>query len=100
MTIRVSRTFMLSAIALALLTTGILIPQAVRAAHPDASTHLPHFFKSRYALGSNAKLAASNNLVYNGGPVMAGAMHAYLIFWEPTGSFVSDSYNSLIQRYF
>jgi len=91
---------MLSAIALALLTSGILIPQAVRAAHPDATTHLPHFFKSRTALGANASQAASDNLVYNGGPVMAGTMRAYLIFWEPAGSFVSDSYNTLIQRYF
>ncbi len=100
MTIRVSRTFVLSAIALALLTTGILIPQAVRAAHPDAITHLPHFFKARHALSPRASQAASDNLVYNGGPVMAGTMQAYLIFWEPAGSFVSDSYNSLIQRYF
>jgi hypothetical protein len=101
MTTRVTRTLALSAIALALLTTGILIPQAVRAAHPDATnTHQPHFFKSRYMASSNARQAASNNLVYNGGPVMAGTMQAYLIFWEPAGSFVSASYNSLIQRYF
>ena len=100
MTIRVPRTLVLSAIALALLTTGILIPQAVRAAHSDAQTHLPHFFKSRHVLNANAGQAASNNLVYNGGPVMAGTMHAYLIFWEPSGSFVSNTYNSLIQRYF
>ena len=75
-------------------------PQAVRAAHSDAQTHLPHFFKSRHVLNANAGQAASNNLVYNGGPVMAGTMHAYLIFWEPSGSFVSNTYNSLIQRYF
>ena len=100
MTIRVPRTLVLSAIALALLTSGILIPQAVRAAHSDAQTHLPHFFKSRHILNANAGQAASNNLVYNNGPVMAGTMHAYLIFWEPTGSFVSNTYNSLIQRYF
>ncbi|MBV9616841.1 MAG: hypothetical protein JO031_15410 [Ktedonobacteraceae bacterium] len=100
MTTRVSRTFVLSAIALALLTTGILIPQAVRAAHSDANSHQPHFFKSTYVQYSDAVPAASNNLTYNGGPVMAGTMQAYLIFWEPSGSYVSPSYNSLIQRYF
>lgn len=100
MTIRVPRTLVLSAIALALLTTGILIPQAVKAAHPDAKTHQPHFFTSKHTLHPNARLAAAANLVYNGGPVMTGTMQAYLIFWEPSGSFVSASYNTLIQRYF
>jgi hypothetical protein len=31
---------------------------------------------------------------------MAGTANAYAIFWEPTGSFVSPTYNSLITRYF
>nr|HET6902638.1 hypothetical protein [Ktedonobacteraceae bacterium] len=42
----------------------------------------------------------SDNLAYNGGPVMAGTAQVYAIFWEPTGSFVSANYNSLILRYF
>lgn len=100
MTKRVSRILALSVIALALLTTGILVPQLVRAAHPDANTHHPHFFKSRHVALPHIAQAAGNNLVYNGGPVMAGTMQAYLIFWEPSASFVSASYNSLIQRYF
>ena len=40
-----------------------------------------------------------NNLVYGGGPVMAGTSHIYAIFWEPHGN-VSPRYNSLITRYF
>jgi hypothetical protein len=43
---------------------------------------------------------AASNLVYHNGPVMTGVMQAYAIFWEPTGSHVSPTYNSLIQRYF
>jgi len=31
---------------------------------------------------------------------MAGTANAYAIFWEPTGSYVSPTYNSLIIRYF
>lgn len=41
----------------------------------------------------------TQNLVYGGGPVMAGTTHAYAIFWEPRGN-VDAHYNSLIKRYF
>src|ERR1700726_3262802 len=44
--------------------------------------------------------APASNLIYHGGPVMAGASKDYAIFWEPTGSYVSATYNSLIERYF
>ncbi len=44
--------------------------------------------------------AAKGNLTYHGGQVMEGTANAYAIFWEPTGSFVSPTYNSLITRYF
>ncbi|MDQ6659765.1 MAG: hypothetical protein M3Z24_02225 [Chloroflexota bacterium] len=43
---------------------------------------------------------SGTNLSYHGGPVMGGTTHAYAIFWEPTGSTVSASYHSLIERYF
>jgi hypothetical protein len=49
---------------------------------------------------SSAHASSGGNLIYHGGPVMAGNMKAYAIFWEPTGSFVSPTYNELIQRYF
>ncbi len=31
---------------------------------------------------------------------MVNTANAYAIFWEPTGSYVSPTYNSLIRRYF
>ena len=49
---------------------------------------------------SSAHAASTGNLIYHGGPVMAGNMKAYAIFWEPSGSFVSSTYNELLQRYF
>jgi len=49
---------------------------------------------------SSAHAASTGNLIYHGGPVMAGNMKAYVIFWEPSGSFVSSTYNELLQRYF
>src|SRR5437660_3048778 len=70
----------------------------------------PHFF---FANGSsqqptstaNAAATTNPNLTYNGGPVVAGTMHAFLIFWEPSPlppgtTSVSANYHSLIQRYF
>ena len=41
----------------------------------------------------------TSNLIYHGGPVMAGEMQAYAIFWEPGASFVSATYNKLLKRY-
>lgn len=41
-----------------------------------------------------------SNLVYNGGSEMDGTTQVYAIFWEPTHSYVSKTYNSLILRYF
>jgi hypothetical protein len=49
---------------------------------------------------SSAHASGTGNLIYHGGPVMAGNMKAYVIFWEPSGSFVSPAYNELLQRYF
>lgn len=57
---------------------------------------------SQHALGTvqHHVTAPATNLSYHGGPVMAGASKDYAIFWEPTGSYVSPGYNSLIERYF
>ena len=70
--------------------------------HP--THHQPHFFfkselHSRVRRHNNAFPAAGQNLQYGGGPVMAGNVNVYAIFWEPTGA-VSANYNSLILRYF
>ena len=42
----------------------------------------------------------SSGLVYHGGPVVAGDMKVYVIFWEPPGSFVSTGYHRLLKRFF
>ncbi len=44
--------------------------------------------------------AAAGNLLYRGGPVMAGIAHIYAIFWEPGTNPVAANYNALIVRYF
>ena len=44
--------------------------------------------------------APIGNVTYHGGPVMAGEMQVYAIFWEPAGSSVSPRYNHLLRRYF
>lgn len=49
---------------------------------------------------SYTRLAPTNTLYYHGGPVMTGTVTTYAIFWEPTGSYVSPNYNSLILQYF
>ncbi|HEU5227015.1 MAG TPA: hypothetical protein VFU49_04315 [Ktedonobacteraceae bacterium] len=43
---------------------------------------------------------AASNLLYHGGPVVGSTTHTFAIFWEPVGTFVSPTYNSLITRYF
>jgi hypothetical protein len=48
---------------------------------------------------STSASPTTSNLIYHGGPVMAGEMKAYAIFWEPRGSFVSASYNRLLKRF-
>lgn len=73
--------------------------QSTHMRKPLTTTHEPHFYWSRNYKAPQAP-GAGNNLVYNGGPVMEGTTQAYLIFWEPTGSTVSATYNSLIERYF
>ena len=77
------------------LVAGIMV-YAVQGAHAASpKTHMLGVknHPSRYSGGGN-------NLNYNGGPVMTGTTRAYAIFWEPSGSYVSPTYNSLIDRYF
>jgi Phosphate-induced protein 1 conserved region len=49
---------------------------------------------------SSAHASGTGNAIYHGGPVVTGNMKVYVIFWEPSGSFVSSTYNELLQRYF
>jgi hypothetical protein len=68
-----------------------------------AKSHWIHIFPHKGHTPQGTKVSrignASGNVVYNGGPVMAGTMNVYAIFWEPTNN-VSANYNTLIERYF
>src|SRR5579885_550499 len=63
-----------------------------------SSSHAPHLF-IRHKTKAQMLQQLGNNLNYGGGPVIAGTMHVYAIFWEP-GNNVSANYNNLIKRYF
>ncbi len=97
---RVRRYLVLSVLTLcAILSVSLIMPFTANAAvRHSAQASQPHFLWARH--GAKGFASAGTNLTYNGGPVMAGTMHVYAIFWEPTGSYVSSSYNGLIQRYF
>jgi Ricin-type beta-trefoil lectin domain-like len=66
-----------------------------------AQSHKVHIFHSRgHAQPPKAaSTTIGSNVPYHGGPVMAGTMNVFPIFWEPTGN-VSANYNYLIERYF
>ncbi len=54
---------------------------------------------SRVGAASTASGPTTSNLIFHGGPVMAGEMKAYAIFWEPRDALVSATYNKLLKRY-
>src|SRR5579859_1232245 len=89
---RVRRFSLLPLLTLALLVAALMGPLSASAATAGKG-HLARTKQNSYS-------ASASNLLYHGGPVMGGTAHAYAIFWEPTGSFVSSTYNSLITRYF
>ena len=84
--------------ALALLVVSMMHPYGTNAAagHP---VHLSNAHISGTRVHAVRPFAGSK-LIYKGGPVMGGTANAYAIFWEPTGSFVSSTYNTLLKRYF
>jgi hypothetical protein len=84
---------MLPLLSFVVLALALLGPLSASAA-PASSYH--HVMRTK----QQAPRPRGSNLSYHGGPVMAGTANAYAIFWEPTGSFVSPTYNSLITRYF
>ena len=75
-----------------LVVVGLLQPLSASAASVSR-THLAGTKQQAHPY------AGYGNLRYYGGPVMVNTAHAYAIFWEPTGSYVSSTYNSLIRRY-
>jgi hypothetical protein len=83
-------------LALAILAVALIGSMAAQATAPNNAAPI-HITKIR---GAAVVPNAQANMSYHGGPVMAGTTKAYAIFWEPTGSSVSATYNSLILRYF
>jgi hypothetical protein len=97
---RVFLTLVLPMVMMALAALALTPMKAFAATSSSATHHPAHFFwHSNARQPSRVKPAASNNLLYNGGPVQDGTTTVYAIFWEPTNN-VSTNYNSLIQRYF
>lgn len=77
----------------ALLVGSLMLPLIANAGSVSSTQHLA-------GTKHNSSATSSGNLIYHGGPEMDGTTNTYAIFWEPTGSFVSPTYNSLITRYF
>jgi hypothetical protein len=84
---------LLPLLTFAIVAVAVLRPFSANATAPRA--HKPHPF----AASEHIK-RPGNNVIYHGGPVMGGTANVYAIFWEPTGSYISPGYNSLILQYF
>ena len=96
---RIALLFSLSTLRIMFIAMMPMSASAASVASARTRHHFVHFFLHPSMRRKMAAASASNNLVYNGGPVMAGTANVYAIFWEPTNN-VDSSYNSLIQRYF
>ena len=66
-----------------------------------ASTHLSFHPQGMFlrTVPQSDQSGSGQNVVYHGGQVMNGTAKTYAIFWEPKGSKVSKTYNSLLLRY-
>jgi hypothetical protein len=91
--------FLLPLLTLVLVASLFVTTSSVMAASSQELQAAPHFY---WAQGNTptSRGPTTSNLIYHGGPVMAGEMQVYAIFWEPGGSFVSAKYNKLLKRYF
>lgn len=90
----------------ALATLGWITP--AQAAGSRGGTHI-HLLPTRQAqslsvnpgcVGTLSPGCLPTPLQYNGGPVEQAGSTNYAVFWEPTGSTVSSTYNSLLTRFF
>ena len=94
---RQPRLLLLAVLALTVVAGSLMNSPAARGAsgtvaHPAAG--------ASWTLGSAPAVPTTSNVTYHGGPVIAGEMQVYAIFWEPGGSFVSSKFNMLLKRYF
>ena len=92
-----SRLFLLPVLAVTVIAGLLMSPSGVRAASGQATRPIRG---ASWALGSAPGSVTASNVLYHGGPVIAGQMQVYAIFWEPAGSVVSSKFNMLIKRYF
>ena len=94
--------FLLPFLALALVAGAFMHPSTAQAATASkVLKSIPHIFWAKgHAPKSGGGGPTTSNLIYHGGPVMAGEMQVFAIFWEPDGTFVSSTYNQLLKRYF
>ena len=84
-------------LALTVLAGLLASPSGARGVSGKVVTAAPG---ASWALGGAPAAVTTSDAFYHGGPVMAGVMQVYAIFWEPTGSFVSSKFNMLLKRYF
>jgi hypothetical protein len=85
-------------LALALAAGLLAYPSTAQAASDTGAR--PTAATARSLDRATVQAPSSDDVVYHGGPVMAGDMKAYLIFWEPSGSTVSPRFDRLLKRYF
>jgi hypothetical protein len=98
----------LSLAVLAMIAVSLLVPAtALAASHPKRphnpwQHHKTRFMRphTKHQSSKSGGSGGGSNLQYNGGPVMENSTQVYAIFWEPRGSSVSPTYNTLIERYF
>jgi len=88
---------LLPLLSLVLSASIFMQPMSASAAVHQAHKGKHHFFWKK---GHARLAAANNNLIYHNGPVEVDTTQVYAIFWEPTGSVVSSTYNELLTRYF
>lgn len=92
-----SRLFLLPVLAVTVIAGLLMSPSGVRVASGQATRPIRG---ASEALRSAPGSVTASNVLYHGGPVIAGQMQVYAIFWEPAGSVVSSKFNMLIKRYF
>ena len=89
--------FLLPLLTLTVVAGAFMSPPGARAASGQVPKPAPGAFG---ALRGAPRSVTAGNVLYHSGPVMAGEMQVYVIFWEPGGAVVSAKFNMLVKRYF
>jgi hypothetical protein len=93
------RLLLLRSLTLVLVAGALINGPSAHAASSKVVQPTPRILPAK-GRASTAASETTSNVIYHGGPVMAGNMKAYAIFWEPIGSLVSSAYDELLERYF